>query len=72
MVLSDGQKVALAQIKRIAEVEDSALRIINVEDKSDESDFLQIDISLDCTHYKYAEGGLKLHSRECVPPLGPV
>lgn len=66
MVLSDGQTVALNQLKRIANVENSALRISYVEEKDDINAMLHVDISLDCTHYEHAEGGLALHARESV------
>ena len=72
MDLSDGQKSALAQLERIAAVDGSALRIINVEDKQTSDDVLRIDIALDCSHYKRREGGLNLHATESVRLHVPV
>ncbi len=66
MRLSEGQRLALRQLKRIADAPLAALRIDHVEDKDTEADVLQVDVSIDCTHYAQADGGLALHDRESV------
>ena len=69
---SDGQKIARVQLERIAAVEGSALRILNVEDKEAPDDALRIDIALDCSHYQRREDGLNLHATESVRLHVPV
>ncbi len=66
MELSDGQRLALGQLQRVAITDDAAIRIIDVEDKDRAEDSLSIDISLDCRHYAQAEGGVPLHAKESV------
>lgn len=68
MNLSEGQTTALKQLERIANINESALRIDNIEKEtpSSKDSVLCVDVSLDCTHYKKVEGGLNLHSRESV------
>ena len=65
-VLSKGQAIALQQLKRIANVDLSALRIDHVDDTDEPESCLKIDVSLDCTHYERSANGLDLHARESV------
>ena len=66
VALSEGQSVALDQLRRIAEVDQSPVRIIGVEERGGTGAWLDVDITLDCTHYQRADGGLPLHDREGV------
>lgn len=75
MELSDGQRVALDQLQRVAATDDAAIRIIAVEEKGNADDYLVVDISLDCRHYEQKKGGIPLHARESIrltiPPSFP-
>ena len=51
---------ALDQLQRIADTDQSPVRIISVEEKNDPGAWLNIDITVDCTHYDRLEGGLPL------------
>ncbi len=62
--LSDGQQLALKQLERISNIPSSALRIDHIVDKETEYELLRIDLSIDCTHYDKAKGGIELHDRE--------
>ncbi|MCY4283980.1 MAG: patatin-like phospholipase family protein [Thiotrichales bacterium] len=66
MTPSDGQRLALAQLRRIAETDRSPVRIIGVDDPPAPSAPLSVDITLDCTHYRRVEGGLPLHAQEGI------
>ena len=66
MALSEGQRIALAQIRRIADTDRSPVQIIGVDDHPDPGASLSIDITLDCTRYEHMEGGLPLHAREGI------
>ena len=66
MALSEGQQIALAQLQRIARTDGSPIRIIGIDDDPAPDHCLNVDISLDCTHYECVEGGLPLHNREGV------
>lgn len=66
MTPTDGQRLALAQLQRIADTDRSPVRIIGVDDPSGPDAFLSVDITLDCTHYRRVEGGLPLHEREGI------
>ena len=66
MTLSEGQRIALAQLRRIANTDQSPVRIIDVNDHADIGASLNIDITLDCTRYERIKGGLPLHDREGV------
>ncbi len=65
-MLSDGQLIAIKQLRRIANVDRSALRIDHIEDANEREGWLKVDIALDCSHYEWVVGGLALHSRESV------
>lgn len=65
-MLTSGQTGALRQLKRIASVEGSALRVDHVDKPSTANNWLKVDVSLDCTHYESREDGLSLHARESV------
>ena len=64
MALSEGQSIALDQLRRIAEADQSPVRIIGVEEIGGTDAWLDVDITLDCTHYQRVDGGLPLHDRE--------
>ena len=66
MPLSEGQRIALAQLRRIADTDRSPVRIIGVDDHPDLGASLNVDITLDCTRYERVEGGLQLHDREGI------
>ena len=66
VALSEGQRIALAQLQRIADTDQSPVRIIDHEETRDPVPRLEIDITLDCTHYPRVDGGLPLHDREGV------
>lgn len=65
-MLTDGQSAGLRQLERLANVENSPLRIDDVDESDKAGDWLKINVSLDCTRYEHKEGGLKLHARETV------
>ena len=66
MPLSEGQRIALAQLRRIADTDRSPVGIIGVDDHPDLGASLNVDITLDCTRYERVEGGLQLHDREGI------
>ena len=66
VALSEGQQIALAQLRRIADTDRSPLRIIGVDEEPAPGAFLNVDITLDCARHKRIEGGLPLHDREGV------
>ena len=72
MALSDGQQIALAQLRRIADTNRSPLRIIGVNEEPVPGASLHVDITLDCTRYERIEGGLPLHDREGIKLSIPV
>jgi predicted acylesterase/phospholipase RssA/proteasome lid subunit RPN8/RPN11 len=67
-VLTEGQELALNQLRRIEQVKGSPLRIDNdnVEEKKERDERLGIDVSFDCANYERAEGGIQFHARESV------
>ena len=73
MALTDGQKIACKQLQRIAgSLQSSPLHIIEIEESENPGDWLTIYISIDCTSYESAEGGLPLHAREGIKLLVPA
>ena len=66
VALSDGQRTALAQIRRIADTARSPIRIVGVDEEPPPGAGLSVDISLDCTHYPRVDGGLPLRDREGI------
>ena len=66
VALSEGQRIALAQLRRIADTDRSPIRIVGVDDDPAPGACLSVDISLDCTPYRRVEGGLPLHVREGI------
>lgn len=66
MALSEGQRSALAQLRRIAGTDRSPIQIVGVDDEPPPGACLSVDISLDCTHYPRVEGGLPLRDREGI------
>ncbi len=72
VALSEGQRIALAQLRRIADAGSSPLRIIGVDEEPAPDASLNVDITLDCARHKRIEGGLPLHDREGVTLSIPV
>ena len=66
MALSEGQRIALAQLQRIADTDRSPIRIVGVDDDPAPGACLTVDISLDCRNYPRVAGGLPLHDREGI------
>ena len=66
MALSEGQRSALAQLRRIAGTDRSPIHIVGVHDEPPPGACLSVDISLDCTHYPRVEGCLPLRDREGI------
>ena len=66
MPLSEGQRIALAQLRRIADTDRSPIRIVGIDDDPAPGACLNVDISLDCSHYPRVDGGLPLHDREGI------
>ena len=66
MALSEGQRIALAQLRRIADTDRSPIRIVGIDEDPAPGAYLNVDISLDCSHYPRIDGGLPLHDREGI------
>ncbi len=66
MALSEGQRTALDQLRRIADTDRSPVRIIGVEESADPGASLVVHVTLDCTGHEHVEGGLRLHDREGI------
>ena len=66
MALSEGQRSALAQLRRIADTDQSPIRIVGVDDGPAPGACLNVDISLDCSRYPRVEAGLPLHDWEGI------
>ena len=62
--VSEGQRVALGQLRRISETPRSPVRIVGVEEEGTPNEPLRISFTVDCRHYERVEGGLRLHNRE--------
>jgi predicted acylesterase/phospholipase RssA/proteasome lid subunit RPN8/RPN11 len=61
---SDGQNLALQQLKEIESSNNYVFEITNVITPDDESSFLKIDTSIFCGDFNKAKGGLPLRERE--------
>ena len=72
MALSEGQRTALNQLRRIAETDRSAVRIIGVNKGTADGAALVVHITLDCSGHEHVEGGLRLHDREGITLLIPA
>ena len=66
MALSEGQRTALDQLQRIADIDRSPVRIIKVEGGTDPGNPLAAHITLDCSRHERVEGGLRLRDREGI------
>ena len=64
MQLSDGQRVAVDQLQRIAQTTRSAVQVVSLPDSPDTRSYLQAKVTVDCRHYPKVDQGLPLHSRE--------
>ena len=72
MALSEGQRTALEQLRRIADTDRSPVRVIGVDESDDPGASLRADITLDCTGHEHLDGGLPLHDREGITLLVPA
>ncbi len=63
---SKGQRIALAQLQRIANTDRSPVKILGIDNDSEFDARLRVDISLDCSHYPRVVGGLPLRDREDI------
>ena len=63
---SEGQRIALQQLRRIAGTDRSPVRIIGVEESGDRDSWLHVHITLDCSCHKRVDSGLPLHHREGI------
>ena len=72
VVLSEGQRTALNQLRRIADTDRSAVRIIGVNEGAAAGAALVVHITLDCSRHEHVEGGLRLHDREGITLLIPA
>lgn len=66
VALSEGQYIALDQLRRIADTDRSPVRVIGIEPTVDRGAWLTVHITLDCTRHEKIEGGLPLHDREGI------
>lgn len=75
MQITDGQQWALAQLHDVA-ANGQAIEILTVSNFAKEGGWLAIELSIDCSSYAHAEGGLILRQRERVkvnvPPDFPL
>ena len=71
MGLSDGQRVAIDQLRRISETGRSPVRVIEIDERLQTDASVRVKVTVDCRHYPKMEGGLRLHNNEgfilCVP-----
>lgn len=63
-MLSDGQQLALQQLKEIESSNNYVFEITDIIDPNDESSFLKIEASIYCGDFEKADGGLPLRERE--------
>lgn len=63
-MLSDGQRLALQQLKEIELSNNYIFEVTNVIEPNDDSPLLKIDTSIYCGDFKKANGGLPLRERE--------
>ena len=66
MAVSEGQRTALQQLRRIADTDRSPVRIIGVEEGSGHDSWLHVHLTLDCSRYERVDRGLPLHDREGI------
>ena len=64
--MTEGQQVALEQLQRIANVNQSAIQIVGFDEPNINNNSLRIDIKIDCTRYERTDSGLPLHDFEGV------
>ena len=63
--MTDGQEWALAQLQEVA-ASNQAMEIVSVTRPTDSESRLRAELSIDCSTYSHAEGGLPLRHRERV------
>ena len=64
MGLSDGQRIALDQLCRIADAPRSPIRIVGAEEDGKVDGSMRVSVTVDCRQYERLDGGLRYHSRE--------
>ena len=69
VAVSEGQRTALRQLRRIARAVRSPVRIIGVEESNA---WLHAHITLDCSRHERVDGGLPLHDREGITVWVPT
>ena len=62
--MSEGQRLALEQLRRISEALHSPVRIVGEEKEGGPQRLLRVSFTVDCRHYERVDGGLRLHSQE--------
>ena len=72
VAVSEGQRTALQQLRRIAGTERSPVRVIGVEESGDRESWLQVHVTLDCSRHERVDGGLPLHDREGITVSVPT
>ncbi len=66
MSLSDGQSLALHQLREIEQFGPEAFELVSVKEPESRGEFLTVDVSLNCTQMPKADGGLPLRARERI------
>ncbi len=61
---SEGQRLALDQLRRISETRKSPVRIVWIKESTESDALLNVGMTIDCRHYAQMNGGLRLHNRE--------
>lgn len=73
---SSGQDWALEQLKNIAAKSEGSLDIVEVIEPAEESEYLKVSVSVDCSGYHRVKGGIPFKPRELllisIPPLFPL
>ncbi|MDE2833731.1 MAG: ThiF family adenylyltransferase [Bacteroidota bacterium] len=70
--MSDGQRTALSQVRRISAVDGSPVRIVKVLKSLSRNGELIVHITVDCRMYECKPGGLKLNDQEGIELHIPV
>lgn len=73
---SSGQIWALEQFKNIAAKSEGSLEIVEVIEPAEESEYLKVSVSVDCSGYHSVSGGIPFKPRErllvWIPPQFPL
>ncbi len=62
--MTEGQKLALAQLRAVAAASPDALEIVEVHEPGEDGPRLRVEISLDCQGIEQRQPGVRLHERE--------